>query len=81
MRYNSGAFVFLGIDFKTVNNALERDNVVVIAIRYGLDGPGMECRRGREFPRLLRPALRPTQAPVQWVLGLFPGCKAAGAWR
>lgn len=80
MRYNSGAFVFLGLDLK-INNGLERESVVAIAIRYGIDGPGIECRRGRDFPRLSRPALGLTQAPVQWVLGLFTGCKAAGAWR
>ena len=33
----------------------------------------------REFPHLSRPALRPSQSPVQWVLGLFPSGKVAGA--
>jgi hypothetical protein len=52
---------------------------VRIAIGYGLDGPGIESRWGRDFPHLSRPALRPTQPHVQWVTGLSRGWKAAGA--
>ena len=50
-----------------------RDNVGVIATRYGLDGPGIESQWGQDFPHLSRPALRPTHPPVQWVPGLFRG--------
>ena len=46
---------------------------VGIATGYGLDGPGIESRWGRDFPHLSRPALGSTQPPVQWVPGLSLG--------
>ena len=51
------------------------------APRYGLNGPGIEFRYGRDFPQHSRLALEPTQPPVKWVLGLFPSAIAAGAWN
>ena len=49
------------------------DSAVGIAIRYGLNGPGIESLWGRGFPHLSRPALGPIQPPVQWAPGLFAG--------
>jgi len=63
-------FIFMG-----------RDSSVGIATRYGLAGPGIESRWGRDFPHTSRPTLGPTQPPIQWVPGLFPGGKAGGVWR
>jgi hypothetical protein len=53
------------------------DSSVGIATCYGLDGPMMKSRWGRNFPQPSRPA----QPLVQWAPGVFPGGKAAGAWR
>ena len=50
-----------------------RDSSVVIVTRYGLDGPGIASRWGRDFLHPSRRALGPTQPPVQWVPGLSWG--------
>ena len=57
-----------------------RDSSVGIETVYGLDGPGIEFRWGRDFPHPSGPALGPTQPPIEWIPGLSRG-KAAGAWR
>jgi hypothetical protein len=46
---------------------------VSIATLYGLDGPRIESRWGQDFPHTSRPALGPTQTPIQWVPNLFRG--------
>ena len=50
-----------------------RVSSVGIATRYELDGPGIESRWGRDFQCQSRPALGPTQPPVQWVPGYSRG--------
>jgi hypothetical protein len=46
---------------------------VGIATGYGLGGLGIESRWGQDFSHTSRPALGPTQPPVQWVLGISQG--------
>ena len=52
-------------------------SLVGIATGYGRDGPGIESRRGRDFPHLSRPVLGFTQPPVHWVPGLSRGVKSS----
>ena len=51
-----------------------RDSSVGIATGYGLDGPGIESRWGRDITHLSRPALGPTSPPVHGYRA-FPGGK------
>ena len=61
----------------------DRDSVAGMAtVRAGQFG--FDSRVGKEifsFPHKFRPALGPTEPLVQWGQVLFPGGKAAGAWR
>ena len=39
---------------------------------------GIESRWGRDFPHMSRPAMGPTQPPIQWIPGIFPWVKRSG---
>jgi hypothetical protein len=69
---------FIKITFRT-SAVCGPGSSVGIATGYGLDGPGIEFRWGQDFSHTSRPALGPTQPPVQWVPGISWG-KSAGAW-
>jgi len=59
-------------NLKTSHYSCGLGSSVGIATDYGLEGPEIESRWGEIF-RLSRPALGPTQPPVQWVAGLSRG--------
>ena len=56
-----------------------RNSSVGIATGYGLEGPGIEYRCGRDSSLLSRPALKSTRPPIQWVPSHFRG-KADWKW-
>jgi len=58
-----------------------QDSTVGIVTRYRLGGPGIESQGAQDFLHPSRPAMGPTQPPIEWVPGLFPWGKVACAWH
>jgi len=61
-----------------------QDGVVVNRVtHYGLDGPGIEPQRGQGIvsSHLFKPAMHPTQPPLQQILGLFARDIVCEAWH
>ena len=60
---------------------LRCNSLVSTPTSCGLDGPGYGFREGASYccSKPTRPALLPTQPPIQWVPRFFPVGKAAGA--
>jgi hypothetical protein len=62
------------LDMSTLTTVKSRDSSVGIALGYGLDDRGsrVQSRRGLgifHFTTASRTVLRPTQPPIQWILG------------
>jgi len=53
-------------------------NFYVLSTYPYIYGMGIESRWEQDFPHLSRPALWPTQPPIQRVVGLFPEGKWPG---
>jgi len=68
----------LRIDFRVNNGHCRNYSSLIPPLGYGLDGPGIQTRSGRDFPHPSKPALGPTQPPVQLVPGFYPKVRRRG---
>jgi len=55
-----------------------RERLVSVMTHYGLDGPGIEYRWGRDFPHPSRPTLESTRLLYSRYLVSFQGLMRAG---
>jgi len=65
----SRSYVFSSFN-ENLSTSRSRDSSVGTSTRYGLNGPEIKSRWGRDFPHLSRPAVRPAQLPIEGVPGL-----------
>jgi len=52
---------------KKIIHCLYQKRLVGMTTGYGLDGPGIKFRSGRNFPYPSRSVLGPTQPPLKWL--------------
>jgi hypothetical protein len=64
--------------FLVLISVRERDITVCITTGYGLDGPGIESRWGRDFSHTSRTALGPHPVSCTVGTGSLPGVKRPG---
>ena len=69
---------FLNVLVKYSSFKRSRDNVVGIVTRYGLDGPGIESRWGRDFSAPVQTGSEAHPASYTMGTGPFPGVKQPG---
>jgi len=62
----------------TTDTGVDRDSAIGTTTRYGLDGPGVESRWGRDFPHPSRPTLWAHPASCKIGTVSFAGVKRPG---
>ena len=71
--YTVNSYIFKYKNIHYIYIHVPRDSSACIAIRHGLEGPGIESRSGRDFLQISRPPTLCTQPPIQWVPSLSLG--------
>jgi len=72
-------FILLAVYIFKPTMHISHDGVVSVVTCYKLNGLGFEPWWGKDFPYPSRSTPWPTQTPIQWVIGLFPGGKVSRA--
>jgi hypothetical protein len=77
LMYSSDLYKYI-LNIRLLNKYVGRDSSVGIATRYGLDGPGIESRRGARFSVHVQTG--PVAYPASYAIGTgsFTGVKRPG---